>query len=319
MPRHVSALSLFVQLELRCGIPRAYRQLLGKGWVDCFINDRRVVDIFAANALLQADSVQLERSAALQDRESPNCLKGVITPRPAHPVVHRPAEAPAFLPPACDTIDLVEPHLKATGSFLRMVLFARSNPTHSQVGGDHHFLALTAQQSAVGWDWMIVDLQSVSHPPLVPFWAPLRLPFTVSGFADELADAFPSLAEVVGAFIADSDLELSPPGEQAPFVMAIGLPRALPPQVAHQGHSAVQAFDALAPTAHTTTMAGPACHTTTTTGEGTAATDPAGNSTSSDALAVPSGLSHRPVAVFDTVRHVWLHHSTSLGLSGIVA
>ena len=315
-----SVLDLFEQLEQRCGVPRSYRHLLRTGWIVCYINDRAITDVVAHDAFRFADSVRVERTQALEHRESPSRLEDVGISRSATShaiVVHRPLMPPYSL--SADTPDgetleafLHDHGILSTGGSLR-----QTNPSFAQVGNEVHYVALTSQESHSALDWMVADLQHVAHPPLVLFWtAPLRLPFSTQDFAEVLAAEFPSLPVVVGTFLADADLELPQAIQQVPVVTAIGLPPALdvPPSS----------------TSVTTT----AVHSTTTTTE--PASPPTGLRQGSDMpdtpqpayLSVPAGsqdgqghgVAHHPavaasegtdatqlVASFDTILHATLH------------
>ena len=186
---HTSAtvLDFFEQLEQRCGIPCAYRHLLRTTWIACYINDRLVTDVAAAHAFRFADSVRIERTSALEQRESPQRLEDVAMPRPAESrsvVVHRPGVPPLYLPPDTPTEDALA-DLLIDLKFLQPEGSLRpTNPTSAQVGGETHYLLLTPQEALAALEWMIVDLQQVAHPPLAQFWTtPLRLPFLVPDFA----------------------------------------------------------------------------------------------------------------------------------------
>ena len=55
--REASIFELMLHLEGRCGVPRAYRHLVARGWVATFVNNQGIVDIFERDALLFADSM----------------------------------------------------------------------------------------------------------------------------------------------------------------------------------------------------------------------------------------------------------------------
>ena len=226
--RRSSIFQLFEQLELRCGTPRSYRFLLQRGWLTCLINNAAVRDVMAADALLFADSARLERTPALLARESPARLEDAVPRSPTDTqsvFIHRPGFAPVSISATPLPFAAVEAHCVAHRILLNDGTLKTTCPTTAQVGEDQHLLALTFRQNQAPLDWMIVDLQHVGHPPLAQFWtAPLQLPFTVAGFADLLAGEFPTLPVIVGAFIADVDLELPQSSSQAPVVTAIGLP-----------------------------------------------------------------------------------------------
>ena len=244
--RRFSIFQLFEQMELRCGIPRSYRFLLQRGWLTCLINNAAVRDVMAADALLFADSARLERTPALLARESPARLEDAvprITTDTQSVFIHRPGFAPVSISATPLPFAAVEAHCVAHHLLLNDGTLKTTCPTAAQVGQDQHLLALTFRQNQAPLDWMIVDLQHVAHPPLAQFWtAPLQLPFTVAGFADLLAGEFPTLPVIVGAFIADVDLELPQSSSQAPVVTAIGLPAEHPTTGGHTTFSTTMAI-----------------------------------------------------------------------------
>ena len=223
-----SVLAFFEQLEQRCGTPRSFRHLLRMGWIVCFINDRVVGDVAAANAFKFADSVRFERTPDLERRESPARLDDVVPARLHHSpavVIHRPGSAPLPLPADTPLGDALETYLHECGLLHTTGSLRQTNPTHSQVGDERHHLVLTFQEAQAALDWMIVDLQHVAHPPLALYWtAPFRLPFSTPDFAEVLASEFPSLPVVVGSFIADADLELPSAIQQALSSRLLGYP-----------------------------------------------------------------------------------------------
>ena len=312
-----SVLAFFEQLEQRCGTPRSYRHLLRMGWIVCFINDRAVGDVAAANAFRFADSVRIERTPDLERRESPARLDEVVPARLHHSpaaVIHRPGLAPLPLPTDAPLGDALEAYLHECGLLHTTGSLRQTNPTHSQVGDERHHLVLTSQEAQAALDWMIVDLQHVAHPPLVLYWtAPFRLPFSTPDFAEVLASEFSSLPVVVGSFIADADLELPSAIQQAPFITAIGLP--VDDQLCSPGTSSTTTA---APTTLTTTE--PLSPPTGGHSEAAVPDTPrpalmgsAGSAASTAALIIaPPGIASagssetQLVAVFDTLLHITL-------------
>ena len=331
--RSATVLDLFEQLEQRCGIPRSYRHLLRTGWIACYINDRLATDVDAAHAFRFADSARIERTPALERRESPQRLEDVVMPQPAESrsvVIHRPGSSPLCLPPGTPTEDALADLLVDLGLLQPEGSLRPTNPTPAQVGQETHYLLLTPEEALDAHEWMIVDLQQVAHPPLAQFWTTsLRLPFLVPDFAEMLAAAFPSLPVVVGAFFADSDLELPQAIQQAPVVTAIGLPDA---NAASSSTTTVTAT--LAPTTSTTTV--PSSPPIGDDGLSTVPVTPRPGMSSGSAehpndLPAPAARALQTasevqsgdtqlVAVFDTILHVSLHCvPDSLSLAEVVA
>ena len=229
LPRESTVFDLMLLLEGRCGIPRAYRNLVARGWVDVYINDQRIRDIFSRDALLWADTARVDTVPALSLRNAPEMLFPDLPelPQPdAFITIHRPALAPVhrYIHPY-STPEAVKDELKAEG------LLGKNGALHVPlvspvlVDGGAHMVSLTADQHASGTCYMVMDLRSVVHPPFVTFWTtPVVTQFDVGHIEDFLMEEFPSIAPVVNVFVDDVRADVVSMSRPFPLVTVMGVP-----------------------------------------------------------------------------------------------
>ena len=227
--REASIFELMLNLEGRCNVPRAYRHLVARGWVDVYVNNQRVVDIFERDSLLFADSVRVEAVPALEPGNAPD----ILFPEPRYPprpdaflTIHRPGFAPVqhYVHPF-STPEALRLELRAQGLLGKdgAVQFPLVSPV--LVDGGAHLISLSSAQVDSETCYMVMDLRRVVHPPLVTFWTtPAVTQFDVGHIEDLLLCEFPSVSPVVNVFVDDIRADVVTFARRFPLVTVMGVP-----------------------------------------------------------------------------------------------
>ena len=227
--REASIFELMLNLEGRCNVPRAYRHLVARGWVDVYVNNQRVVDIFERDSLLFADSVRVAAVPALETSNAPD----ILFPEPRYPprpdaflTVHRPGLAPVqhYIHPF-STPEVMRMELRAQGLLSKdgAVQFPLVSPV--LVDGGAHLISLSSAQVDSETCFMVMDLRRVVHPPFVTFWTtPAVTQFDVGHIEDLLLCEFPSVSPVVNVFVDDIRADVVTLARRFPLVTVMGVP-----------------------------------------------------------------------------------------------
>ena len=168
MERSASAFELAIRLEAVCGMQRAYRQLLARGWLSFLVNGVRTGDPFSKDSLLFADSAQLVKSPEID----PELFQGRLRPLRPHPstgegclTVHSPGQPPrhVHVSPFAPPHD-VHQQLQQGGLIAEAGLALPLDVSPVQGSDGAHFLALDATQIKDGRPWFVFDLRRIVHP-----------------------------------------------------------------------------------------------------------------------------------------------------------
>ena len=172
--RDASGLELMLRLEEQCGLPSFHRKLAARGLTHVFVNNERVEDFFARDALLVADTAYLVHAVVMIAHSVADSIEP-ITPHPQSCngffCVHRPGTPPVEVHfPERFSASEVRRALINVGLLDSAGHLLRPEISPAIPGGSAHFVALTRQQTEAETDYMLVDLRRVAHPPLVTHW-----------------------------------------------------------------------------------------------------------------------------------------------------